>query len=577
MRALVYIILLISNVFYSQNMHFAYLEKNIDTLYYTKSDYINYNIPSVNDFNIKGSTFNINKDKRILLIKKHSVEHDSSDASVIFQLFSKNIETLSIKDPATQKVIFNINPKNGYKEIETILQGLDRKLLSEIKEIDFEIVKKDPDRESVCEIKNLIIGNIKIQKKNFLPNSLSGKMSGTGYDSYGLYKSYPKFDKEEDNKGTLYFRLQNNKSEYKSIDSLISIIEKNYPFDFARPLSRVAKIKADTLSGMCNYISGVDSYIRQKYNDPHFSIKMNGCKTKNKSTGVLLYRLKEGYKVSAILDDSLKNKLYLGESIVRIDGTEIQKLSSERANELLLKEPNGVSKLELKNSKGEVRTVEYTHKDSYKIPSNFVQKTEFSTINDEIVYLKIKHIDKDALYIFLENLPEIKSKKKLVIDLRNNGGGDFLIGAQILSLFIPDEFKYYQLRDKFSGKNEDVIVNKNLSDNIISNKLELRVLVNKNTSCVSELLAYNLKKYFKNTKVIGIEHTAGALATLYEVLLENNNNVKFRTNAFARSIIMLDGKSIEGKGISPDIHVNIRKIEDLQPYNDKVLITAISK
>ncbi|HCR75651.1 MAG TPA: hypothetical protein DIW37_04455 [Chryseobacterium sp.] len=171
----------------------------------------------------------------------------------------------------------------------------------------------------------------------------------------------------------------------------------------------------------------------------------------------------------------------------------------------------------------------------------------------------------------------MKSKKKLVIDLRNNGGGDFLIGAQILSLFIPDEFKYYQLRDKFSGKNEDVIVNKNLSDNIISNKLELRVLVNKNTSCVSELLVYNLKKYFKNTKVIGIEHTAGALATLYEVLLENNNNVKFRTNAFARSIIMLDGKSIEGKGISPDIHVNIRKIEDLQPYNDKVLITAISK
>ncbi|HCA08758.1 S41 family peptidase [Chryseobacterium sp.] len=554
---------------YSQNS-FAYLEKKTDTLYYLKSGYTNYNIPSVDDFNINGGTFNLLNQKTIVLDKNiNTIPPLGRKPNIKFQLLTKNIKQITLSDVKSKKVLLSISPKDGITEIDTPFE--------DIGSIDAEVIKANNDG-AVCEIKNVFLGYTTINKKEFTPNTLSGNRLGIPYDSYGLYKYYPEFDKEEDNKGTLYFGLKDkNISIYKDLDHLTAVIEKNYPFYGKREIGKQVNKPIDTAKGVCNYVSELNSYFRAKFNDPHFSVKDNECPSKNKNTPILIYKIGRAYKISGILDDSLSQKMSLGETIIAIDGERIKRLSDEKVNELLKKAPNDSTKLEVEDINGKRKKIDYAHHNTYKVPSNFTQKTQFSIIGDNIAYLKLKHIDKESLYELMASKDQLKNKKKLILDLRNNGGGDFLIGAQILSQFINSEFTYYQLKDKFSDTIDQVIVDDKKLAFGISPQLEIRVLVNKSTSCVSELIAYNLKKYSKNVKIIGIENTAGALSVLYEVFLEKNNHIKFRTNAFSRSKIMLDGKSIEGKGIQPDIHVNIKNVKDLQPYEDKVLITAISK
>lgn len=552
---------------YSQNS-FAFLEKKVDTLYNFKTEYINYNIPSVDEFNINGPTINL-LNQKIIVLNKKLVGRADKKPNIKFQLLTKNIKQITLLDLKSKIVLLSLFPKDGITEIDAPFE--------DIGNIEIEVIK-DKNADSVCEIKNLFLGYTTISKKEFTPNTLSGHRLGIPYDSYGLYTYYPEFDKEEDNKGTLYFGLKDrNRSLYENLDHLTTVIEQNYPFYSKRDINKQVTKPTDTTKGVCSYVSELNTYFRTKFNDPHFSVKDNECPSKNKNTPILIYKIGRIYKISGILDESLGEKISLGETIIAIDGKNIKKISGEKINELLTKTPNEHTELEIEDLSGKRRKIEYAHQNSYKIPSSFIQKTQFSAIGDGIAYLKMKHIDKEALYELIATKEELKNKKKLILDLRNNGGGDFLIGAQILSLFIKNEFSYYQLKDKFSDQLDQVIVSdKKLAFNIPS-EMEIRVLVNKNTACVSELIAYNLKKYSKNVKIIGIENTAGALSVLYEVFLEKNNNIKFRTNAFSRSKIMLDGKSIEGKGIQPDIHVNIKNVKDLQPYEDKVLMTAISK
>lgn len=554
---------------YSQN-NFAFLEKKSDTLYYFKSASVNYNIPSVDDFNINGGTFNLLNKKMIILEKNNKISHRADKKpNIKFQLLTKNIKQISLLDAKSKTVLLNLFPKEGITEVDAPFE--------DIGNIELEITKGN-NESSICEIKNLFLGYISINKKEFTPNALSGKMLGMPYDSYGLYRYYPEFDKEEDNKGTLYFGIKDkNRSIYEDLDHLTRVIEQNYPFYSKRDVNKQVTKPTDTTKGLCSYVSELNTYFRAKFNDPHFSVKDNGCPSKNKNTPILTYKIAGVYRISGILDKDLNQKMSLGESIVAIDGKNIKKINSEKVNELLTKTPDSLTELEIEDLNGKRKRIDYTHYNSYKIPANFIQKTQFSNIGDSIAYMKMKHIDKESLYELLANKEQIRNKKKLILDLRSNGGGDFLIGAQILSFFIKNEFSYYQLKDKFSGKIDQVIVAHKKLTSEISPQLEIRVLINKNTSCVSELIAYNLKKYSKNVKIVGIENTAGALSVLYEVFLEKNNNIKFRTNAFSRSKIMLDGKSIEGKGIRPDIHVSIKNVKDLQPYEDKVLITAISK
>lgn len=65
---------------------------------------------------------------------------------------------------------------------------------------------------------------------------------------------------------------------------------------------------------------------------------------------------------------------------------------------------------------------------------------KFKWLNDQIAYIKLETFDDDSICTLFENhLPELQKRaKKLIIDIRQNGGGNTAVGARILSRLTTD-------------------------------------------------------------------------------------------------------------------------------------------
>src|SRR5690606_19268093 len=85
--------------------------------------------------------------------------------------------------------------------------------------------------------------------------------------------------------------------------------------------------------------------------------------------------------------------------------------------------------LEIKTPKGELKALNLTHKKSTdsemalsSIPKN--QTNNFKWIDKNIAYFSIKSFDNSSIVKeFESNLNELIKAKKIIIDIRNNGGG----------------------------------------------------------------------------------------------------------------------------------------------------------
>lgn len=557
----------------AQISNFYFLEKKVDTVYYTKSEYVNYNIPAAEGFPIFGGSYKLDEKSKIQLIKKNMINYTNS-INIFFQTYTQNVEKISFINAETKDTLLTVPfKKDGFVNFEMAFNN--KKLLKkDTLFIKFEINKRDYNSPYVCDLKNFYIAHSEINKKMFVPSIIQNTNYGTTYDSYGIYDYYPSFDKEEDNKGMLYYKLNSSKSEYESVGSLINLLEDKYPFYKTRKIESKYNFDYGSIKDSCDYFFKLNKYIKTKFNDPHFSISTSNCK-KKKTTGILIYKIGSKYKVIAVLDENLAKKINIGNTILSIDNMVVRGLGEGKIQELIEKEPGKTTTFRIEeNAKSQI---DYIHKETYQVPKKFFQQTEFSKINDNIAYLRLKQINKESLDLILNNINDINSSDKIIIDLRNNGGGDFLIGAQILKIFINQSFNYYQLKNRLTNKLENVVVSKTKSTNVINPNVEIRILINEKTACVSELIAYNLKKYINKSVIIGTKSSSGALANLYEILFEEFPNIRIKTNSLSKSLIYLDGKSIEGKGIEPDIKAKIKSFEDLQPFNDKVLSLAISK
>ncbi len=121
----------------------------------------------------------------------------------------------------------------------------------------------------------------------------------------------------------------------------------------------------------------------------------------------------------------------------------------------LLRSPKGTSyNLELKKPNGQYFNLKLTHgevKESEVYPPFEQRKLlDFKWIDNDIAYIALNSFSNSEINkLFTEKLPEIKKAKKLIIDLRFNGGGSTGIGTKILQYFTPDKKLYgsaYQSR-----------------------------------------------------------------------------------------------------------------------------------
>ncbi len=118
----------------------------------------------------------------------------------------------------------------------------------------------------------------------------------------------------------------------------------------------------------------------------------------------------------------------------------------------------------------------------------------------EYFYIHIKNFWDKVFDEFNNAINEFKKSKKskLIIDLRDNPGWYLDKVASMLDLFVPN------------GEKTVVVKYKNFTDNYFASNIEkldlsnidTYILINSQTASASEIMAWTLKDYFKNIKII---------------------------------------------------------------------------
>ena len=196
-----------------------------------------------------------------------------------------------------------------------------------------------------------------------------------------------------------------------------------------------------------------------------------------------------------------------------------------------------------------------------------VVKNLYERENKKIGYIKLTNFAANSYEQFKETLESLESDdiESLIIDLRDNTGGQLRTVDNIVSLFIDENNVIYQMKEK--GK-----ITKYYSHGNNNRKYPIVVLVNENSASASELMTGALKEVY-NATVIGV-NTYGK-GTAQEVrTLENGEQYKFTT----REWLTAKGNSIEKVGIEPNIKVeqDSKYFNEPTEENDVQLQSAIT-
>jgi carboxyl-terminal processing protease len=167
---------------------------------------------------------------------------------------------------------------------------------------------------------------------------------------------------------------------------------------------------------------------------------------------------------------------------------------------------------------------------SYKMLENqigYIQLTEFDTITIEQFDLALKDLMNQGA-------------KRLIFDLRDNGGGLLSSVCDILDILLPESLLVYT-EDKNGKRSEQ------WADDAACVDVPMVVLVNGNTASASEIFAGALRDYDK-AEIIGTTSFGKGIVQTF-LSLSDGSAVKLTTSEYFTP----RGVAIHKKGVEPDI------------------------
>ena len=194
-------------------------------------------------------------------------------------------------------------------------------------------------------------------------------------------------------------------------------------------------------------------------------------------------------------------------------------------------------------------------------------------LKDDVGYIKITGFEskiakseKDTYDEFAESLVALKSAgmKKMIIDLRDNPGGDFRVVCNIADAILPKGVITYT-EDKY-GKKEMIYSDKEELD------IPIAVLVNGGSASASEVLTGALKDYKKATVIGTKTYGKGIVQGVFP--FSDGSGMSITTARYFTP----NGECIHQIGIEPDIKVELdtkKALSELSLEEDAQLKRAI--
>ena len=269
--------------------------------------------------------------------------------------------------------------------------------------------------------------------------------------------------------------------------------------------------------------------------------------------------LRDGYvRILRTLPDNPARKagILAGDIVYSVDGEEVWQLSSDEIAE------------RVRGAEGSEVTVTVV-RDGEEL--SFTMKRE--TINNVSEYVEydgstaivtVTRFDSDTGRLVQKEAEKFAEKgvNKVVLDLRNNGGGYVSAAQELLSLWIDGQIVYRQ-----KSKNSEDMVSYASSGKAVLKDMKTIVLINGSTASASEIVAGALQDYGKATIVGEQSYGKGVVQSLMN--LSNGATLKVTTADWYTP----NGNSINKEGITPDVVVE-RTYDDINKMVDPQLEKA---
>ena len=191
------------------------------------------------------------------------------------------------------------------------------------------------------------------------------------------------------------------------------------------------------------------------------------------------------------------------------------------------------------------------------------QTVKYRMMDGQIGYVSVSEFDSVTYDQYQKALKDLEGQgmKGLVVDLRNNPGGNLKTVCDMLDLMLPKGLIVYT-EDKDGNRQEAS------SDDENQFTLPLAVLVNGNSASASEIYAGAIQDYGIGDIVGTQTYGKGVVQQIFD--LKDDTCVKLTIAKYFTP----KGRSINGKGITPDVEVEYEADEN-NPEADNQLDKAV--
>ena len=359
-------------------------------------------------------------------------------------------------------------------------------------------------------------------------------------------------------------------NERQSMYAKLSEIDQKVRQDYVGVLDET-KLSDAICAG---YMAGIGDAQAQYLSAEKYQEYQSGSQGKSTGVGVLTVQDDDGnMEIIDVMPGSPAelSGLKKGDVIVSMDDKEIIRLTYGEALNRLNGAAGSVVKLgvlrpaedeeEARTLSVSVTRAEYTHK-----------SISSSVLYGNVGYLRISAFRENSAGQFEEALSALLQQNVagLVIDLRNNSGGDMAAAAEILDRLLP-------ACTTVSSKNKDGTVQAEYTSKANEIELPVAVLVNESSFGAAELFAADIQESQKGM-VVG-RNTPGYGRKIEVAPLSDGSAISFSVAEY----LTLKGKSFDGTGVSVNIEPSLSeeqmallKRNDLAPEEDAQITAAIA-
>lgn len=263
--------------------------------------------------------------------------------------------------------------------------------------------------------------------------------------------------------------------------------------------------------------------------------------------------LRDGYvRVLRTLPDNPAKKagILAGDIIYKVDGEEVYDLSVEE----IAKKVRGET-----GSEVTITVVRDGEEKSFTMKRETINNVSaYVDYDGYIAIITVTRFDEDTGALVQSFAKEFADKgiKKVILDLRGNGGGYVSAAQDLLSLWLEGKDILIQKSKHFDDKTTTTA-----SGKAILKDMKTVVLVNKSTASASEIVAGALQDYEKATVVGETTYGKGVVQELFR--LSGGTLLKVTTAEWYTPL----ERSINKTGIKPDIEIE-RSYEDINAMRD---------